>query len=53
MPRLTKIEEFIIPETNEKVIILGDVETRGYEYAEAHIKKVQPDQVTKVSHEKN
>lgn len=30
-----KIDEFVIEETNTKVVILGDVKTNGREYAEA------------------
>jgi hypothetical protein len=36
--KLTKLEEFIIPETNVKVTILVDVATMGKVYAEAHLK---------------
>lgn len=32
--RIAKIEEFIIPETGVRVIILGDAKTMGKEYAE-------------------
>jgi hypothetical protein len=35
--KVKKIEEFIIPETGAKVIIIGDVETNGARYAEGHI----------------
>jgi len=36
--RLYKVKEFVIEETGIKVTILGDVETRGAAYAEAHLK---------------
>ncbi len=36
--RLYKVKEFVIEETGVKVTILGDVETRGAAYAEAHLK---------------
>lgn len=35
--KLKKIEEFVIPETGAKVVIIGDVETNGSRYAEGHI----------------
>ena len=36
--KLMKINEFVIEETGVKVIIIGDVETKGAAYAEAHLK---------------
>lgn len=38
MARLTKIEEFVISETGVKVTILGDTDTMGKKYAEAHLR---------------
>lgn len=38
MTKLTKIEEFVIPDTGVKVTIIGDAETKGKVYAEAHLK---------------
>lgn len=38
MFKLMKIEEFVISETGVKVTILGDKDTMGKAYAEAHLK---------------
>lgn len=35
--KLTKIDQFTIPETGVRVTILGDVKTFGKEYAESHL----------------
>lgn len=36
--KLIKLQEFVIEETGVKVTILGDVDTMGAAYAEAHLK---------------